>query len=719
MRRIARATIAVVVLATAFVVVPPPAIAWASDLETLTTQVVLTPVERSARASGLVAAPAASHDEHGREVTSTTTPTVGAAGSGLDPFTAIGATTSAAPSAPLSVRVALDGVWGPWREIEADDDHRPDGDEASNARPGFTTEPLFVGRGDAYELEVPADAGTVSVHLVTETARRLQIVDDTDRAGSAPSIASRSAWGARAPATAPSDAGELKLAVVHHSVTNNGYTRASVPAMLRSIQAYHMDANGWNDIAYNFAVDRFGQVWEARAGGIDRAIIGGHAYGFNTESTGVVVLGDYGSAAPSGAAVDAVERVLAWKMALHQTPTTGTVTYRSAANTHFGPAGTPVRVQRISGHRDVRQTSCPGASLYSRLPSIRQRVLALTPGAQAEAPPLAVGGDRNGDGRDDLLLYRPGAASDRNLIGTGGSGGLLDLTTQPPDFAVSSTSISGAYTPLSGDFDGDGRSDVFWYRPGSGIDYLWYGTSNGGRRSVSLNVSGEYEPLVGDFDGDGRDDVFWYGVYGERDYVWFGKANGFVSAATNVSGNYEPQVGDFDGDGRDDVLWYGAGSRIDSVWYGNANRRFSSRRLSIGGWFQPLVGDFTGDGRDDVFWYRAGAASDHLWNGTAARGFGSVSRNVGGTYDPVVGDFDGNGFDDIFWNSPDGRADYQWYSHRSGYTSGAARIDAGRRMQAVDSDGNGDDEIFSIESATRSRLWDRRADGSFSNRVIT
>ena len=510
----------------------------------------------------------------------------------------------------------------------------------------------------------------------------------------------------------------MKLAVVHHSVTSNGYTRGSVPAMLRSIQAYHMDANGWNDIAYNFAVDRFGQVWEARAGGIDRAIVGGHAYGFNTESTGVVVLGDYGSAAPSGAAVDAVERVLAWKMALHQTPTTGTVTYRPSVGTHFGPEGTAVRVQRISGHRDVRQTSCPGASLYARLPSIRQGVLALTPSAQTEAPPMAVEGDRSGDGRDDLLLYRPGAASDRNLIGSGGPG-LLGLATRPPDFGVSSTSIGGSYEPLSGDFDGDGRGDVFWYRPGSGRDYVWYGTSGGGRRSIPHNVSGEYEPFVGDFDGDGRDDIFWYGVYGQSDYVWFGKANGFTSAATRVSGNYEPHVGDFDGDGRDDVLWYGIGSRIDSVWYGNSNRRFSSLRLSVGGRFHLLVGDFTGDGRDDVFWYRAGTASDHLWNGTASRGFGSVRRDVGGVYEPIVGDFDGNGFDDIFWNAPDGWTDHQWYHHRSGYSSGTARIDAGHRLQVVNPDGDRDDEIFSVESPTRTRLWDRRGDGSFSSRVIT
>ena len=191
MRRIARAVVAVLVLATAFVVVPRPGLVWASELETRTTEVVLEPVENSARAAGLVAPAAARHDDHYHDGR-LDVPTLGTAASGLAPFTAIGATTSAIPSVPLSVRVATDGVWGPWRELTVDDDHRPDGAEEAGARPGFTTEPLFVERADAYELEVPADAGTVSVHLVTETTGRLKVVDESARAGSAPSIGSRS-----------------------------------------------------------------------------------------------------------------------------------------------------------------------------------------------------------------------------------------------------------------------------------------------------------------------------------------------------------------------------------------------------------------------------------------------------------------------------------------------------------------------------------------------
>ncbi len=80
---------------------------------------------------------------------------------------------------------------------------------------------------------------------------------------------------------------------MHHSVTQNDYAPADVPGILRSIQAFHIDGRGWNDIAYNFAVDKFGGIWEARGGGITNAVIGGHAMGANSETTGVVTLGDF------------------------------------------------------------------------------------------------------------------------------------------------------------------------------------------------------------------------------------------------------------------------------------------------------------------------------------------------------------------------------------------------------------------------------------------
>ena len=82
---------------------------------------------------------------------------------------------------------------------------------------------------------------------------------------------------------------------------------AQAAAILRGIEVYHVKSNGWNDIGYNFLVDRYGTVYEGRAGGVDRNVIGAHALGFNTGSVGVAVMGTFTSAAPP-AAVETVAR---------------------------------------------------------------------------------------------------------------------------------------------------------------------------------------------------------------------------------------------------------------------------------------------------------------------------------------------------------------------------------------------------------------------------
>jgi uncharacterized protein with LGFP repeats len=176
-------------------------------------------------------------------------------------------------------------------------------------------------------------------------------------------------------------------AVVHHTVNSNDYSAASVPQMLRSIQTFHMDVRGWDDIAYNFIVDRFGTIWEGRGGGADRAVVGAHVAGFNTGSVGVSVLGTFDSAAPSAAAIEGVSQVIAWKFAQRNIdPFGSTVLLSRGGDVH--PPGELVPMANIAGHRDLGQTSCPGQLLYARLPDIRQRVSELMPTYTGEVPEL-------------------------------------------------------------------------------------------------------------------------------------------------------------------------------------------------------------------------------------------------------------------------------------------------------------------------------------------
>ncbi len=271
-------------------------------------------------------------------------------------------------------------------------------------------------------------------------------------------------------------------------------------------------------------------------------------------------------------------------------------------------------------------------------------------------------GDFDGDGRSDVLFYGPGSLPDHLWLGR-------------PDrnFAGVPVSVSGSYQPVLGDFNGDGRTDVFWYAPGSAADWLWLGRAGGAFTTRAASVGGTYQPLVGDFNGDGRDDVLWYGPGSASDWISFGHADGgFAGHPVSVGGTYQPLVGDYNGDGRSDVLWYGAGAAADWLWLGRADGNFASGARTVNGTYQPFTGDFNGDGRTDVFWYGPGSDPDVLWFGRANGTFAGKAAAVNGTYQPLVGDYGGDGPDDVFWYAAGDPDDSLWFGQSSGAFAGRA-----------------------------------------------
>ncbi len=180
----------------------------------------------------------------------------------------------------------------------------------------------------------------------------------------------RSAWNARAVGSM-SYGSTIKKAVVHHTVSGNSYSQAQVPGIIAGIQAYHLDGRGWSDIGYNFLVDKYGGIWEGRAGGMDRPVIGAHAAGFNTNTVGVSVIGDYTQTSPTAASNEAVARVAGWKLFLGNQEPLATSNFTSGGGPRF-PAGTVVNLPNIVGHSDVGSTACPG-SVHAALGAIRQR----------------------------------------------------------------------------------------------------------------------------------------------------------------------------------------------------------------------------------------------------------------------------------------------------------------------------------------------------------
>ncbi|MFF4564310.1 peptidoglycan recognition protein [Streptomyces sp. NPDC001435] len=163
---------------------------------------------------------------------------------------------------------------------------------------------------------------------------------------------------------------KIKAAFVHHSAGGNKYTCAQAPSVIRSIYRYHVKSMRWRDIGYNFLVDKCGNIYEGRAGGAAKAVMGAHTRGFNSNTMGIAVLGSYGTTKPASAAVKAIAKLTAWKLGLYGINPRGK-TYLTSGGGNLYPKGKNVRLNVISGHRDGFATQCPGKKLYSKLGTAR------------------------------------------------------------------------------------------------------------------------------------------------------------------------------------------------------------------------------------------------------------------------------------------------------------------------------------------------------------
>jgi hypothetical protein len=288
-----------------------------------------------------------------------------------------------------------EGRWSRWASAGAHG-HGPDGPSPAGSTVG---DPVWTGGATAVQVRGTRPLSGVWLHLVDVSggvgahslaARRSPLAIEAALPTVAPALAAgpgqppivaRRGWaqGMAPPRVAP-EYGAVRLAFVHHTENPNGYSPGEVPAMLRAIYAYHRFARGWNDIGYNFVVDLYGRIFEARAGGVEEPVVGAQAGGYNLVSTGVAVLGSFTGTPISPPARDALQRLLAWKLALHGLPAMGRVTVRvnpaGAVYSRF-PANAHVPLPRIAGHRDGDSTDCPGDALYGELPAIRRRVRAL------------------------------------------------------------------------------------------------------------------------------------------------------------------------------------------------------------------------------------------------------------------------------------------------------------------------------------------------------
>lgn len=282
----------------------------------------------------------------------------------------------------IRVRTSGDGVdWTPWTELEAADldvDDAPDdgtAEAAAAAAAPRISELLETDVSRYVQVEgVGEHAGDVTLRLVDAEGLNESLLARVGRhlsartsvapaeASSVPSwVNSRASWGAAnyrgTPSVSRTGAQQI---VLHHTAGNNDLRSANgtcdrnrVTARLRAYQHWHQVGQGWSDIGYNLLIDPCGGVWEGRAGGLDRAVVGAHARNFNTGSVGISVMGNYEGVTPNADILRALDRVVGWKAGIHGIDATGTVA-RNGAN-H----------RTVVGHRNVGQTACPGRIMNS------------------------------------------------------------------------------------------------------------------------------------------------------------------------------------------------------------------------------------------------------------------------------------------------------------------------------------------------------------------
>ena len=232
-----------------------------------------------------------------------------------------------------------------------------------------------------------------------------------------------------------------------------------------------------------------------------------------------------------------------------------------------------------------------------------------------------------------------------------------------------------------GDFDGDGRTDVFratghrfYYSPGGSEPFV---------RGAQSNLT-RHGARFGDFDGDGRTDVF---SVDDGQWRFSSGATGSWQALSSSSVPLtDLRFGDFDGDGRTDVFradgtrWYYSSAGV-SAW-----RPLATSGLEVG---SMGFGDFDGDGRTDVF-----ALVGDRWQYSAGGAAGWAPLALSDT--PVsalrFGDLDGDGRTDVFRTTGG-----QWYYSSGGRTTLTPLASSGcplSSLELADLTGDGRADVF-------------------------
>lgn len=301
------------------------------------------------------------------------------------------ATADSPSEAIITYRVQKAGEWLSWEEAEAE----PVFSEEEGRAPLIGTEPLIFTDIDALEVNVETAEGKpipgVNLNVVEP------FLSEGDTAGinyahpaksnhkerpyvlgGKPEIITREEWKAN-PKYLDWDNkyAPLKAVVVHHTASTNKYTPEQAPGIVAGIYYYHAKTLNWGDIGYHFLVDRYGKIYQGRAGDINRVNEGGHALGFNTGTIGIALIGNFETEMPTDPALDSVAKLAAWKLKAAKLNPNADHTERRAS---LKPGNAQVTGKVFDGHRAWNYTACPGETFYQNFGQLREQVTDLING---------------------------------------------------------------------------------------------------------------------------------------------------------------------------------------------------------------------------------------------------------------------------------------------------------------------------------------------------
>ena len=303
---------------------------------------------------------------------------------------------------------------------------------------GITVNDLPAWRDiEAVNDEVPLDdVEAVFIDGNVQEGDGIDPIVDAKNLTGMPRVITRAGWGANenSRCSNPTYDDSMKATTVHHTAGSNNYTEAQAAGIVRGVYHYHAQTLGWCDVGYNAMVDKYGNIYEGRYGGLDKNVQGAHAGGFNKNTWGISMLGDYSSVQPTQAMINSVGNMLGWRHKVAGVDPKGTTTLTSAGS-HYAkyPYGTQVKLPNIFAHRDVGNTTCPGNAGYAQMDNIRsiadRKYKSLNRGNIVNEAPsggtdiTVAGTDTGGGTTGDGAIGGNGADTGTGTDGSGSSGG--------------------------------------------------------------------------------------------------------------------------------------------------------------------------------------------------------------------------------------------------------------------------------------------------------